>query len=340
MIRLIFTKIDLWVAWMLLVSAQSVTAADSFHMLPATPATVAWGYYWSEARPVLHVQSGDIIEVTTVIGSLPARLEGAGVANDEIQQSLRDIEAQVRDRGPGGHILTGPIHVAGANPGDVLEVRILSVDFDIDYGYNACGGISPEYCAEPYRRIFRFDLERNTTVFSSGVEIPLRPFFGSMGVAPPRESGRWHSSPPWIHGGNIDNKEMVAGTKLFIPVHVEGALFSIGDGHAAQGDGEVNQMAIETSLRGRLQLIVRKDLRLTWPRAETPDYYITMGMDPDLMVATHIALDQAIEFLMMYRDLDRASAYVLASLAIDFRITQLVDRYVGVHAMISKELFK
>ncbi len=313
--------------------------AQQVHQLPATPATVAWGYYWAEAPPVLRIASGDIVEVETMITNRPARLERAGVPPEEVQQSLRDIVDQVTDRGPGGHILTGPVYVEGAEPGDVLEVRVLSVDIATPYGYNGCRGFVPEHCGESGTRIIRLDREQMTAEFVPGIVIPLAPFFGSMGVAPPPSAGRWSSNPPWIHAGNLDNQELVAGTTLFIPVHVPGALFLVGDGHAAQGDGEVDQTAIETSLNGRLQLIVRKDMHLTWPRAETPTHFITMGTDEDLTVATRIAVEQTIEFLMEYRQLDRATAYALASVAADLRITQLVDGYVGVHAMIPKNIF-
>ena len=319
--------------------ANVPTYAQQLHQLPATPETVAWGYYWSEAEPVLRVSSGDIVEVVTMITNRPDRLEQAGITADQIQQSLRDIVDQVTDRGPGGHILTGPIYVEGADPGDVLEVRVLSVDLEIPYGYNGCSGFVPDNCGEPRTRIIQLDGERMTAEFAPGIVIPLKPFFGSMGVAPPAESGRWSSNPPWIHAGNLDNKELIAGTTLFIPIHAAGALFEVGDGHAAQGDGEVNQTGLETSLRGRLQLIVRKDLSLKWPRAETSTHYIAMGSDEDLTVATRIAVEQTIAFLMETRGLDRGAAYALTSLAVDLRITQLVDGYVGVHAMIQKNIF-
>lgn len=319
--------------------ANVPTSAQQLHQLPATPETVAWGYYWSEAEPVLRISSGDIVEVVTMITNRPDRLEQAGISADQIQQSLRDIVDQVTDRGPGGHILTGPIYVEGADPGDVLEVRVLSVDLEIPYGYNGCSGFVPDNCGEPRTRIIQLDRERMTAEFAPGIVIPLKPFFGSMGVAPPAEAGRWSSNPPWIHAGNLDNKELIAGTTLFIPIHVAGALFEVGDGHAAQGDGEVDQTGLETSLRGRLQLIVRKDLTLKWPRAETSTHYITMGTDEDLTVATRIAVEQAIAFLMETRGLDRGAAYALTSLAVDLRITQLVDGYVGVHAMIPKSIF-
>jgi acetamidase/formamidase len=189
-------------------------------------------------------------------------------------------------------------------------------------------------------RLFWLDGDSMTADFAPGIVIPLKPFFGSMGVAPPADAGRWSSVPPWIHAGNIDNKEMVAGTTLYIPVWVPGALFEIGDGHAAQGDGEVDQTAIETALRGRLRLTVRKDMSLEWPVAETDTHWITMGSDEDLTEATRIAINQTIAFLVDRFGLPRGEAYRLISLAIDLRITQLVDQKVGVHAMIPKEIFR
>jgi hypothetical protein len=166
---------------------------------------------------------------------------------------VRDIVAQVTDRGPGGHILTGPVFVEGADSGDVLEVKVLSIDLAIPYGYNGCSGFARDLCdrSQPTTRIIRLDAQRMIGHFSEGIEVPLKPFFGSMGVAPPASRGRVSSNPPDIHAGNLDNKELIAGTTLYIPVHVKGALFEVGDGHAAQGDGEVDQTAIETSLRGR-----------------------------------------------------------------------------------------
>jgi acetamidase/formamidase len=240
--------------------------APRTHRLEATPATVAYGHYWAESKPVLTVNSGDIIDVDTLLTSTPDRLEKAGVPASEIQPSLRAIVDQVKDRGPGGHILTGPVYVTGAEPGDALEVKVLSIDLPIAYGYNGCSGFVRENCT-PGRgpTILRLDRKTMTSEFLPGIVIPLKPFFGSMGVAPALPVGRVSSNPPSTHAGNLDNKELVAGTTLWIPVHVSGALFQIGDGHAAQGDGEVNQTAIETSLRGRVQLTVRKDMALTWP---------------------------------------------------------------------------
>jgi acetamidase/formamidase len=326
-------------ALLLLLPSLAAAQVPKVHRLPASPETVAWGYYWSGARPVLRIASGDIVEVETLLTSTPARLEAAGVAPAAVEASLRAIAEKVTDKGPGGHILTGPVFVEGAEPGDVLEVRILAVGFAIPYGYNGCSGFLRELCGESSRmRIIPLDTLAKVADLGSGIVIPLRPFFGSMGVAPPADSGRVSSNPPGIHAGNLDNKELVAGTTLFIPVHVAGALFEVGDGHAAQGDGEVDQTAIETSLRGRLQLVVRKDLKLSWPRAETPTHVITMGTDTSLTVATRIAVKEMVAYLMDAKALPQVEAYRLASIAADLRITQLVDGRVGVHMMIPKQV--
>lgn len=329
------------------------------HRLEAGPETVAWGYYWSQAVPVLRVQSGDIIDVTTMLTSSPTRLEGAGVPPDQVEPALRAIYDQVEDRGPGGHILTGPVHVEGAEPGDVLEVRVLGMQMPLAYGYNGCSGFMPDQCPEALEermRIIWMDTLRMVAEYrpnklpSRGagsladaaagdgplVRVPLAPFFGSLGVAPPPDAGRWSSVPPWIHAGNIDNREIVPGTSLFIPVHVPGALFEVGDGHAAQGDGEVDQTGLETSLRGQLQLIVHKGRTLEWPRAETPTHWIAMGSDEDLTVATQIAIEQAVLLIGDEWGIDQGEAYRLVSLACDVRITQLVDQKLGVHVMIPK----
>jgi acetamidase/formamidase len=313
------------------------------HRLEATPSTVAYGYYWADAKPALHVDSGDIIDVDTVLTNTPAGLAKAGVPDRKIQASLKAIVEEVTGdrKGPGGHILTGPVYVEGAEPGDVLEVKILAILLPLDYGYNGCKGFLPENC-EPDApiRILNLDRSRMTAEFAPGIVLPLHPFFGSMGVAPAPELGRVSSNPPGRHAGNLDNRELVAGTTLYIPVFTRGALFEIGDGHAAQGDGEVDQTAIETSLRGRVQLTVRKDMKLTWPRAETPTDYISMATDPDLAVATKAAIQEMIDFLVVQRKLTQHQAYQLVSLAGNVAITQLVDKpNYGVHVRMPKSIF-
>jgi len=247
----------------------------------------------------------------------------------------------VKDRGPGGHILTGPVYVNGAEPGDALEVKVLSIDLPIAYGYNGCSGYVRENCEQGRpQTIIRLDRKNMTATFLPGIVIPLKPFFGSMGVAPAAEVGRVSSNPPSTHAGNLDNKELVAGTTLFIPVHVKGALFEVGDGHAAQGDGEVDQTAIETSLRGRIQLTVRKGMKLTWPRGETNTHFISMGTDVDLRIATRIAIQEMVDFLASTKKMDKHQAYQLTSIAGDVAITQLVDGTMGVHVKMPKSIFK
>jgi acetamidase/formamidase/ketosteroid isomerase-like protein len=317
--------------------------APRTHRLEATPANVAYGYYWSEAKPVLRIASGDIIDVDTLLTNNPAGLQRAGVPPEKIQDSLKAIVAEVTGdrRGPGGHILTGPVYVEGAEPGDVLEVKVLSIDLPIDYGYNGCSGFLPENCDRSVAsRIIPIDRKTMTAEYAPGIIIPLRPFFGSMGVAPAPELGRVSSNPPARHAGNLDNRELVAGTTLFIPVFVAGALFEVGDGHAAQGDGEVDQTAIETSLRGRLQLTVRKDMKLSWPRAETATDFISMATDPDLTVATRGAIQEMVDFLAATRALTKHQAYQVVSIAGHVAVTQLVDKpNLGVHVKMPKSIF-
>ncbi len=329
---------------LVLAAAAAFGAGPRVHRLEATPSTIAYGWYDAAGAPVLRIASGDIIDVDTLLTNTPAGLARAGVAADHIQDSLKQITEQVpkEKRGPGGHILTGPVFVEGAVPGDALEVRILSIDLAIPYGYNGCSGFMRENCPQPPvpAKIIQLDRKTMTAAFAPGIVIPLRPFFGSMGVAPPPDAGRISSNPPGIHAGNLDNKALVAGTTLFIPVHAPGALFEVGDGHAAQGDGEVDQTAIETSLRGRLQLTVRKGMKLAWPRAETATDYISMGTDEDLTKATKIAVQEMIDFLVAEKKMDKAAAYQLTSIAGNVAITQLVDGKVGVHVKMPRAVFK
>jgi acetamidase/formamidase len=201
------------------------------------------------------------------------------------------------------------------------------------------GGTLPKLFPYQGGKFVRLDLKRNVALFGPGIEIPLRPFFGSIGVAPPPIVGRVGSGPPGIHTGNLDNKELIAGSTLYIPVHVKDALLFIGDGHAAQGDGEVNGTALEASLSGKLQLVVRKDLKLRWPRAETPQYYMTMGLDPDLDAAAEMAVSEMVDHLVQDRKMSRDDAYVLCSAAVDLRVTQIVDGTKGIHALLPKSVF-
>lgn len=339
--------------------AAVASQAQKVHQLPATPATVAYGFYWSEAKPAIRINSGDIVEIETMLTNTPQGLERMGVKPEDIPQNLRDIVAQVTGdaRGPGGHILTGPIYVENADSGDVLEVRFQSITLPIAYGYNGCSGFVRELCRNPSdtgaarggrgggggggSRLIMMDRQKMTAEVAPGITVPLRPFWGSVGVAPAPSLGRVSSNPPSRHAGNLDNKELVAGTTLYIPVFVKGALLELGDGHAAQGDGEVDQTAIETNLKGRIQVVVRKDMKqMEWPRAETPTHWILMGTDTSLVVATRTAIREMTKFLMETKGITQVQAYQAASMAADLRITQLVDGNVGVHMMISKSYLK
>ena len=269
-------------------------------------------------------------------------MEAGGTPAGAIPAYDRAIHETVTEKGPGGHILTGPVAIAEAEPGDVLQVDIQKISIDVPY---ACNGFAPGRGFLPndfpYSRtkVIPLDTEHMLAHFAPGIEIPLHPFFGSMGVAPPT-AGKLNSAPPWMHAGNLDNKELVAGTTLYIPVHAKGALFQAGDGHASQGNGEVDITALETWLTGTFRFTVHKNQHLLWPRAETPAAYISMGFDEDLKTATEMAVRNMIDFLVTEKHLSREDAYALTSVAVDVDITQLVDGKVGVHAMCPKAIFK
>lgn len=325
-------------------TAVATPAGAATYELKATPETVAWGHYDATDKPVLTIRSGDTVVIHTLLTNSPAGLEKAGVAPAQVEQALRAVYDGVpaSARGPGGHILTGPIAITGAEPGDMLEVRIRKVDLAIPYAYNAfrygAGFLTDDF---PYARmkIVPLDTKRMAGLFAPGVEVPLAPFFGSMGVAPPPAFGRYDSAPPTINGGNMDDKALVAGTTLFLPVYAPGALFQVGDGHAAQGNGEVDITALETSLTGTFEFVLHKKAAITYPRAETPKAYIAMGFDDDLSHATRKALRNMIDFLVAEKGMTRDDAYMLISVAGDVEITELVDRNKGVHVVMPKAVF-
>ncbi len=332
----------------------SASSAIAQQTLLATPETVAWGFYSAKAKPVLTVNSGDAVTIQTLSTCGPAeRLESLGVKAADIPGYVRDIYAKVpaSDRGPGGHILTGPVAIGGAEIGDVLEVRIQKIQIDVPWACNGFGpgrGFLPDDFPYGRTKIIPLDRQNMTADFAPGITIPLHPFFGSMGLAPPEGAGKYNSAPPWMHAGNIDNKEMVAGTTLFIPVNAKGGLFEVGDGHAGQGNGEVDITALETQLTGTFQFVLHKarpgdPAPLLWPRAETPTAYIAMGFNEDLKQATEMAVRNMITFLSLQNTdapkLSRDDAYALISVACDVDITQLVDTKSGVHVLCPKALF-
>jgi len=304
------------------------------HHLAASVETTHWGWFQSTLKPVLTVDSGDRVTVQTVSGG-PANLPGPGF---HVPPELLQIHQRSERRLP-GHILTGPIHVRGAEPGDVLELRIVDVQLRQDWGYTfvrPLAGALPLDITEFEQMIVALDRERALARLPWGTELPLRPFFGVMGVAPPPAWGAISSIQPRAHGGNLDNKELIPGATLYLPVHNVGAGLSVGDGHAVQGDGEVCVTAVETALEGTFDVIVRKDLKLDFPRAETPTHRITMGTDPDLDDAASLALRRMIEWVSTTTPLTRNQAFMLMSLAADVHVTQLVNEHKGIHVMLPK----
>jgi acetamidase/formamidase len=327
----------------LLLATGSIGAqAPRTHDLKLVPANVHWGYYDAAVKPVLRVASGDSVRVEAMVARGLARLRAAGVKEDEIPESMKVVERTVTERGPGAHPLTGPIFVEGAEPGDALEVKILGFEFLHPYGVSGFipgSGTLPDDFPYVKFHLVRFDLRAGTAAFAPGITLKLAPFFGSIGVAPNPLVGRISSGPPGPHAGNLDNKELIAGSTLYIPIAVPGALLSMGDGHAMQGDGEVTLTALETSLRGTVQVTVRKGRRLAWPRAETPTHYIAMGLHTDVGEAAKLATRELIDFLVAEKKMNRDEAYILCSVAADLHVTQLVDGTRGVHAMLAKSIF-
>jgi len=309
------------------------------HYLKATQQTVHTGFFDSSIPPVLTIDSGDTVVLNTMMlmdGQLRCGM------------SLEELIAKKQfytDRKMGSHTLTGPIFVKGAEPGDVLEIRIqklIPIPCGVNYHYPGemnIGGLPEDFPLGQFKT-FQLDVPKMRTTFAPGVVIPLKPFMGVMGVAPKAGEKRPAAVPDYF-GGNMDIKELVAGTILYLPVSVRGALFSTGDAHAAQGDGEVNTTAIETAMEEAVfQFVVRKDLKLERPMVETDTHWITTGFHPDLNEAAKVALREAIRFISKTKGLTLDDAYSLSSLAVDLRVSQIVDGNKGIHAMIPKAIFE
>lgn len=311
------------------------------HRLDAGADTVHWGYFDAALKPLITVDPGDTVTISTVSGT-PIQIPKPD-SGFNVPAALPAIHKSVQQKLGGPHILTGPVAVRGAKAGQVLEVRIKAIDLHYDWGYNTIrplAGALPDDFHET--RIIHIPLDHKRMIgkLSWGAEIPLKPFFGIMAVAPPAAWGPVASPPPRKNGGNIDNKELVAGTTLYLPIHVDGALFSCGDGHGAQGDGEVCITAIETGLIGTFELHVRPDMTLEWPMAETPTHVMTMAFDPDLDDCVVIALRDMIKLICARTGISREDAYTLCSLAADLRVTQVVNGSKGIHVMLEKKYLK
>ncbi|HZB91823.1 MAG TPA: acetamidase/formamidase family protein [Stellaceae bacterium] len=320
------------------------------HRLRCGPETVHWGYLSGAAEPVLRIAPGDTVTIDTVShegiladqGDPESFFARFGVPREAVLSDLVAVYVKVQHSGLGPHVVSGPIAVAGAEPGDVLAVHVLEATPRVPYGVNTMrmnrGGLPEEFTLNR-SLVIPFDLDRGVAKFSERIEVPLAPFFGIMATGPARSLGRVGSGPPGAFGGNIDLKDLTAGSTLYLPVHVPEALFMVGDGHAAQGDGEVDLTAIETSLTGTFRIDLIKGKPLAWPRAETPTHWITLGLHESLDEAMKLAIRDCINFLSEEKGLARADAYALASIAVDFEVTQVVDGVKGIHAMIPKAIF-
>ena len=379
--------------------AAAMEVAYDFHV-PLTPENAVLGAFPVAKKPVITVPSGAIVRID---GGGGARGTGTTAGEDAValtdqflkennidltvakspalQETIRVRKETVRIPGvAGGHLLVGPSAIEGAEPGDMLEVRILDVTPRIPFGTTggtpgrgalALGSAAATTAAatpatppapnvmstmaapatpaaapaatdapRPFSKVTILDLKRNAGVFSKDIEVPLAPFMGVMATTPPDSEGpNRGSTAPGAFGGNLDCSELVAGSTLYLPVFQKGAGFFTGDSHAVQGDGEVTGTAIETADVCTLQFILHKGVTLKMPRAETPTHYITFGLDPDLNLAMKQAAEEAISFLQEKQGIDIFQAYSLSSMAVDFRVTQVVDRTLGIHAMIPKKLF-
>ncbi|HET9916951.1 MAG TPA: acetamidase/formamidase family protein [Candidatus Binatia bacterium] len=319
--------------------------------LKSTPDTVLWGYIAANLPPALTIKSGQVVEVEALshqgltTNKDPEKFfAGYGIPGNDVLADAKNVYAEVkRPKGASVHILTGPIYVEGAEPGDTLEIRVHDIKFRVPYGVNNTGpgkGVLPKLLKEAAAKLIRIDLERRVALFSDDIQIPLNPFMGIMAVSPPTSLGMVSSTPPGAWGGNIDLKYTGIGSSLFLPVFNKGGQFFTGDGHAVQGDGEVDGGAIEISLKPTLQFIVHKGKTITQPRVETATDYLTTGLDVDLNVAARVALQEAVDFLQEEKGLSAADAYALSSLAVDLGIGEAVDVVNLVYAKIPKNIFK
>ena len=320
------------------------------HVVRSLPENMVWGYFGADVPPVKMVNDGDVVEIQTVNPSGVSRTnpeEFYAKNNLPLDQHAQEVIAILKTVKPEpsgirGHMLTGPIYINGAMPGDSLEIRMLDLTFPADFGVNSVwpgGGGIPDAVTTRETFVYRYDTKRNVALFANGVEIPLKPFMGVMALSPPADMGHQSSIPPGFFGGNLDIRHLIKGTTLHLPVSVPGGLFTTGDGHGAQGNGEVSGVAIETALNLTAKFIVHKGKTLKQPRAETSTHFIAIGLDKDLDKAMKNALAEAVEFIKDELGFTFNEALSIASTGVDFEVSQVVNQTLGVHAMIPKSIF-
>jgi acetamidase/formamidase len=330
------------------------THTPKHHSLPAIPQNVQWGWLDPNEPPKLTVDSGDTVSVETLMHSLDQ--VKPVVPMDEL------VKLRLQNDGGGPHSVTGPVFVNGAEPGDTLEIRILKIVPKPDaFNFNLPGkqfptvGLLASEFPEGFVRYYKLDLASMQTEFKPGIMINLAPFPGTLAVGvdpnepaakagPPIKDakGRTSTLRPWKNGSNMDLNELQAGSTLFVPVFLKGGLIWIGDAHCRQGNGEVNLTALECAYKEiEIQPIVRKDMKIEWPRAETKDNWIFTGFDEDLNQAMKIAVQQTVAWLATQQmvPMSREEAYALTSIVGDCRVTEVVDIRKGVHCMIPKSVF-
>lgn len=338
-----------------------VSATGTAQTVMSKPENIIWGELFKpDSKPILQVKSGDRIVMQTVShegilqdqGDTVEFLTKAGITKDKILPDQLNIKANVKKTGPGPHVITGPIFVEGAEPGDVLEIKTIKIDYRAPYGVisnrhskGSLPGEYPENDAPIYTKVIPIDSVRKVGIFrpSNGrpnVEIPLQPFMGIMGVVPANQEDAVNSVPPGIYGGNLDIKHIGEGTSLYLPVQVPGALFYSGDPHCAQGNGEVALTAIECSLTPTFELVVHKDMKLETPMAQTPEAWLAIGLDKDLDEAMKKSVRESLRIIEEKYGMTKQDALLLGSAAIDFEVSQVVDIVKGIHGVISKDLLK
>ena len=341
-------------------STETAQATAQTYLVKSTPDHVIWGELFKpDSQPILMVQSGDQVTLETVShegiladqGDTVEFLTSRGIKEEDILPDQLVVKANVEKTGPGPHVITGPIYVEGAEPGDALEIKTIDIAYRVPYGVisnrhgkGSLPGEFPVDGADIYTKVIPLDMAKDIGVFrpSNGqpdLGIPLKPFMGIMGVVPADVADTVNSVPPGVYGGNIDIKRLGIGSSLYLPVQVPGALFYSGDPHCAQGNGEVALTAIECSLTPTFELVLHKGMALEQPMGETTDAWIAVGLDEDLDEAMKESVRESLRIVNSEYELTEQDALLLGSAAIDFEVSQVVDIVKGIHGVIPKQLF-